>query len=580
MASAPYANPESAIENPESNGRVSYRLAVDVNSATTEAPRKRAFGGYAALVAAGIFLSRIAGLIREAVFAQYLGNSWAADAFKFAQKAPNVLQNLFGEGVLSASFIPVYARLVAKGDEELAGRVAGVFVSLLAMLVSVVVLIGVIFTPWVLLVTAPGFEGEVYDLTVILVRILFLSVGILVLSAWCLGVLNTHKMFFLSYVAPVLANVAAIVAFVIFGRRLGHADLAVAVAWGMVVGSLLQFGVQLPFVLRFVKRLQMGFDWHLQPVREMFRNFGPVVLGRGVVQVSGYVDLAIATLLPTGAVASMAYAQMIYMLPISLFGMSVAAAELPQMASATGTTEEIAAALRKRLHRGLRQIAFFVIPTTAAFLLIGRLLVAALYQRGEFRANDSVVVWYILIGSSLGLLVATLGRLYSSTFYALGDTKTPMRYAMGRVIVGGILAYLFAIHMRPAIAEAFAAMGLPLANTGQGAVALGAAGITLASAIAAWVEFLLLRRGIHRKVGAVEPLIGFYMKLWMAAFAAGIVAFFFDRYAGRPVAVRLPLTLIAEAAMASAVFGLVYFAVAALLGVHEVKATLSRFRRR
>ena len=551
-----------------------------MNSATAEGPRKRAFGGYAALVAAGIFLSRIAGLIREAVFAQYLGNSWAADAFKFAQKAPNVLQNLFGEGVLSASFIPVYARLVAKGDEDLAGRVAGAFVSLLAIMVSVVVLIGVIITPWVLLITAPGFEGEVYDLTVVLVRILFISVGILVLSAWCLGVLNTHKMFFLSYVAPVLANVAAIVAFVIFGRRLANADLAVAVAWGMVIGSLLQFGVQLPFVLKLVRRLRMGFDWRLEPVREMFRNFGPVVVGRGVVQVSGYVDLAIATLLPTGAVASMAYAQMIYMLPISLFGMSVAAAELPQMASTTGTTEEIAAALRKRLNRGLRQIAFFVIPTTAAFLLIGRLLVAALYQRGEFRPNDSVVVWYILIGSSLGLLVATLGRLYSSTFYALGDTKTPMRYAIGRVLVGGILAYVFAIPMRPAIAEAFAAMGLPLANTGQGAVALGAAGITLASAIAAWVEFLLLRRGIHRKVGAVEPLVGFYLKLWMAAFAAGIAAFFFDRYAGRAIAERLPLTLIVEAAIACGIFGVVYFAVAALLGVHEVKATLSRFKRR
>ena len=116
-------------------------MSLDVNSATTEgaaapAPRKRGFGGYAALVAAGIFLSRVAGLIREAVFARYLGNSWAADAFKFAQKAPNVLQNLFGEGVLSASFIPVYARLVAKGDEDLAGRVAGVFISLLTILVS------------------------------------------------------------------------------------------------------------------------------------------------------------------------------------------------------------------------------------------------------------------------------------------------------------------------------------------------------------------------------------------------------------------------------------------------------------
>lgn len=526
-------------------------------------------------MAAGIFLSRVAGLVREAVFALYLGNSWAADAFKFAQKAPNVLQNLFGEGVLSASFIPVYARLVAKGDEEKAGRVAGVFISLLTILVSVVVLIGVIITPWVLLITAPGFKGQTYDLTVILVRILFLSVGVLVLSAWCLGVLNTHRMFFLSYVAPVIWNIAAIATLFIFGSRLHNASLAVALAWGMLVGSALQFGIQLPFVLRFARRLSLGLDYTLEPVREMFRNFGPVVVGRGVVQVSGYVDLAIATLLPTGAVASMSYAQMIYMLPISLFGMSVAAAELPQMASQTGTTEEIAAALRKRLHRGLRQIAFFVIPTTVAFLMIGRLLVAALYQRGEFRANDSAVVWYILIGSTIGLLVATLGRLYSSTFYALGDTKTPMRYAIVRVIVGGFMAYALAFPLRPWLASALESLGLP----NPGPVALGAAGITAASAIAAWVEFLFLRRGIHRRVGAVEPLAGFYARLWAAAVAGGAAAVAFDRYLGLAISERLPMSRVVEAVLASGVFGIIYFVVAALLGVHEVKATLNRFRR-
>jgi putative peptidoglycan lipid II flippase len=531
-------------------------------------PRKRAFGGYAALVAAGILLSRITGLVREAVFARYLGNSSAADAMKFAMKMPNVLQNLFGEGVLSASFIPVYARLIAKGDEDLAGRVAGVFVSLLAVVVSVIVVIGVLITPWVLLITAPGFEGEVFDLTVVLVRILFVSVGILVLSAWCLGVLNTHRLFFVSYVAPVLANIAAIATLIIFGTRLRERELAIALAWGMLVGSLLQFGVQVPFVIRVARNLRFGLDRRLEPVREMFRNFGPVVVGRGVVQVSGYVDQAIATLLPVGAVASLSYAQMIYMLPISLFGMSVAAAELPQMAGQTGTAEEIAAGLRKRLTRGLRQIAFFVIPTTVAFVLIGRLLVAALLQRGKFTADDSRTVWYILIGSTIGLLVATLGRLYSSTFYALGDTRTPMRYAIARVIVGGVLAYTFAFPLRPVVAALFADIGLP-----GGAVALGAAGITAASGVAAWIEFLLLRRGIRRRIGEGESLAGFYGRLWIAAIAAGAAAVAADRF------VAIPSHLL-RAIVVSGIFGVVYFAVGAVVGIPEVKATLSRFKRR
>ncbi len=534
------------------------------------------FGGYAALVAAGIFLSRVSGLIREAVFARYLGNSAAADAFKYAMKAPNVLQNLFGEGVLSASFIPVYARLVARGDDKLAGRVAGVFVSLLAIAVSAFVVIGIVVTPYVLPFTAPGFKGEVFDLTVVLVRILFLSVGVLVISAWCLGVLNTHRMFFVSYVAPVFANIAAITTLVIFGSRLHERELAVALAWGMLVGSLLQFGIQVPFVIRVARNLSFGLDRGLEPVREMFRNFGPVVLGRGVVQVSGYVDLAIATLLPTGAVASLGYAQMIYMLPISLFGMSVAAAELPQMAGQTGTPEEIAAGLRKRLTRGLRQIAFFVIPTTVAFMLIGRLLVAALYERGKFTAADSGIVWYILIGSTIGLLVATLGRLYSSTFYALGDTKTPMRYAMARVLVGGVLAYLLALPLRPFVTSLVASMGF---ETG-GAVAMGGAGITAASGIAAWIEFLVLRRGIRRRVGEGESLAGYYTRLWIAAVAAGVAAAVFDRFAGAGIASRLPMRYIVEAVMACGIFGVVYFGVAGVLGVPEVRATALRFTRR
>ena len=529
-------------------------------------PRKRAFGGYAALVAAGILLSRITGLVREAVFARYLGNSSAADAMKFALRMPNVLQNLFGEGVLSASFIPVYARLIAKGDEELAGRVAGVFASLLAVVVSVLVLLGVLFTPLILMITAPGFKGEVLALTIVLVRILFISVGVLVLSAWCLGVLNTHRMFFISYVAPVMQNIAAIATLVIFGSRLHERGLAIALAWGMLVGALLQFGVQVPFVLRVARNLSWGFDHRMAPVREIFRNFGPVVVGRGVVQVSGYVDQAIATLLPVGAVASLSYAQMIYMLPISLFGMSVAAAELPQMAGQVGTEEEIAAGLRKRLTRGLRQIAFFVIPTTVAFVLIGRLLVAALLQRGKFTADDSRTVWYILIGSTIGLLVATLGRLYSSTFYALGDTKTPMRYAIARVIVGGFLAYTFAFPLRPVVSALFEDFGL---HTG-GAVALGAAGITAASGIAAWIEFLLLRRGIRRRIGAGETLMPFYVRLWIAALVAGAAAVAFDRF------VTIPSHLI-QAAVASGIFGIVYFGVGAVAGVPEVKATLSRF---
>ncbi|HEX2123354.1 MAG TPA: murein biosynthesis integral membrane protein MurJ, partial [Thermoanaerobaculia bacterium] len=333
----------------------------DANSAA--APRRR-FGGYAALVAAGILLSRVAGLIRTSVFAHYLGASAAADAFNVALKIPNFLQNMFGEGVLSASFIPVYSRLLAEGDEKLAGRVAGVFVSFLALGVGVIVTLGVILTPYILSVTASGFEGPVMDLAITLTRIIFPGIGLLVLYAWALGVLNAHRQFFISYVAPVLWSAAMIATLVIFGMRMRGAELATALAWGTLVGCALQFGIEIPFVLKHEKHLSFGFDRALEPVRTIFRNMFPVIGGRGVVQISGYIDTLIATLISTGAVSSLVYAQTIYMLPISVFGMSVAAAELPQMASETGSEDEVKVALRRRIDRGIRQVAFFVVPTT------------------------------------------------------------------------------------------------------------------------------------------------------------------------------------------------------------------------
>src|SRR6266567_4067062 len=156
-------------------------------------------GRHALLVGAGIFLSRIAGLVRERVIAHFLGNSFAADALRGAIRIPNVLQNLFGEGVLSASFIPVYARLLAEGDEEQAGRVAGIVASLLALTMTILVLIGVLLTPWLLIVIAPGYTGTIRELTITVVRIMWPGIGLLVLSAWCLGILNSHRKFFLSY---------------------------------------------------------------------------------------------------------------------------------------------------------------------------------------------------------------------------------------------------------------------------------------------------------------------------------------------------------------------------------------------
>ena len=192
----------------------------------------------------------------------------------------------------------------------------------------------------------------------------------------------------------------------------------------------MQFGIQLPSALRLAGRFRFQLDTVSSSVRTVIRNFIPGIASRGVNQVSSYIDVTLASLLPTaGAVAALAYAQTIYLLPVSLFGMSVSNAELPEMASQTGSGEAFAAAIRARLNGALQRVSFFIIPSVAAFLALGDSIVAMLYQTGKFTRGDVDYVWAVLAGYTVGLLASTLGRLYTSAYWALRDTRTPLRFA-------------------------------------------------------------------------------------------------------------------------------------------------------
>lgn len=430
------------------------------------------------LVAAGILLSRLFGLVRQRVFGHYFGASAAADAFMAAVRIPNLLQNLFGEGVLSASFIPVYAKLLAEGRDQDARRVAGAVAGLLGLVVGVLVLAGYWATPLLVDVIAPGFGGEQRLQTIRLVRILFPGMGLLVLSAWCLGILNSHGRFFLSYAAPVVWNSAIITALLGFGGRSESYDLAAITAWGAVAGSGLQFLIQLPAVLALAGPIRVSGRWAGEHVRTVATNFVPVFLGRGVLQISAYIDTFLGSMLPAGAVASLGYAQTLYLLPVSLFGMSVAAAELPAMSRLRDGDEAAIGELGNRLSDGLARISFFVLPSAVAFIAFGDIIAGAVYQSGRFTADVAVYVWAILAGSALGLLASTQGRLYSSAYYALQDTRTPMRFAIVRVAVSISLGWFLALRL-PSM------LGLESR--------WGVVGITLAASAAAWLEWYLLR---------------------------------------------------------------------------------------
>ena len=512
----------------------------------------------AAMVAAGIFLSRILGLVRQRAFAHYLGNSGVADAFTAAFRIPNLLQNLFGEGALSASFIPVYAGLLAGKEQEEADRVAGAVGALLALVVAGIVVLGVLGAPVLVTVIAPGFAGEKRELTIHLVRILFPGAGLLVFSAWCLGVLNSHRRFFLSYVAPVAWNLTIIGTLLVLGPRRTMSDLAAAAAWASVAGSLLQVLVQWPTVRRVAPALRFRLATTSLHVRTVLRNFVPAFVGRGVVQLSAFIDALLATLLPTGAVAAMGYAQAIYTLPVSLFGMAVSAAELPAMSGARGTVDEVAAYLRSRLDAGLRQVAFLVVPSAMAFLALGHVIVSALYQTGEFGRRDSNYVWGILAGSAVGLLASTMGRLYASAFYALRDARTPLRFATLRVLLTAAFGW-------------FAALQLPgLLVIGP---EWGAVGLTASAGVAGWVEFALLRRRLGGRIGHTGLPAGLLPRLWASAVIGAGAGWML--LPGLSTLHPVPLAVLVLGG-----YGMAYLLTAHALGVQEARTLLRRVLRR
>ena len=511
------------------------------------------------LVAAGILLSRLAGLVRQRVLGHYLGTSAAADAYTAAIRIPNFLQNLLGEGVLSASFIPVYATLRARGEDDQARRVAGAVAGLLTLVTGVFALLGWLATPWLLDLIAPGFSGSTRALAIVLVRIFFPGISLLVLSAFCIGVLNSHHRFFLSYAAPVVWSAAIIVA-LIAGARLGgdQARIALWAAWGAVAGGGLQLAVQLPLVLKLLgrgARLSLGRgDLH---VAEVVHNFLPVVAGRGVVQLSAYVDTLIASWLPSGTVAAFGYAQIIYTLPVSLFGMAVSAASLPSMSAEAGAKDK----LHGQLESGLRAIAFPVVPSVAAFLALGDVICAALFQTGRFGPGDVVYVWWILIGSTVGLLAATMARLYSSAFYALRDTRTPLRYAVLRVALTAGLGVFCGLFL-PGLLGIDAKFGAP--------------GLTASAGVAGWLEFWLLRRGIGRRIGEVHVPKGLLPRLWTAAAlatAVGLAVKLAIQNAG-PLDRPIP-----RAILVLGLFGVTYLGATIAMRVPEATEALSRARR-
>ncbi len=540
--------------------------------------------GASARVAAGILSSRITGLIREATLAYFLGTGPHADIFRTALRGPNLLQNLLGEQTLSASFIPVYSRFLEQGREEEAGRFAGAILGLLLAVAAALAITGVLLARPIVAVLAAGYladaaqvaAGEAsvdrFPLAVAAVRIIFPMTGILVLSAWCLGILNSHRRFFLSYCAPVVWNGAIISALVMVGslalvpdwfpESLTRLDqILLAACFGALVGGVLQFAVQLPLVTRLLRGFRFRISTRIEGVAEALRAFAPLAAGRGVVQLSSYLDLLLASFLVAGAVSALGYALPLYLLPVSLFGMSVAAAELPELARRqTDDRSELA----RRLDEAFRQMSYLTVPTVVGYLALGFLVVGGLYRRGSFRLEDNWLVYFVLCAYSLGLMASNTSRLLQNVFYSAGRTRVPARIAMERVGLSAVLGVVLMLGLDRL--EVARVVGLTISDP---RLRLGAVGLALGAGIAAWYELYRLRRSLTAEDGGLRLPARFAWRLALATLpslaAAGATWWLLGR-----------LPVLPQALAVIAVFAMTYFLVTDRMGLSQARRWLGR----
>jgi putative peptidoglycan lipid II flippase len=349
--------------------------------------------------------------------------------------------------------------------------------------------------------------------------------------------------------APALWNIVQIAALVGFGGVAAGGDLAVWLAWGVLGGSLLQLAVQLPAAVRLAGGIGFHPSVRVAGVPEVLKAWTPVVIGAGVAQISSLVDTQLASLLPTGAVASLGYAQLLTNLPIALFGVSVAASSLPEL-SRDAASEAGREALRARLAEGFGRIVFFVLPFAVAFATLGEPVVRVLYQTGSFGQRDTRLVTGVLAAYSLGLVGWSTVKLFASGFYALRDTRTPVITAASSVVVAVILSYIL---MRR----------------------IGPAGIGLGASIGALYNTTMHLVHLQRRIGRVL-LPGDWR-------AAGVVAVASIGAAAVGLAVRVlagPAGALGTAAAAWAAFGALYAVLTHAMRHPETAVLLAAARRR
>jgi len=387
----------------------------------------------AGVVGMATMLSRIFGFIRDMVVAAFFGAGFATDAFFVAFRIPNLLRRLLGEGSLTVAFVPVFTEYLTNKSKEEAIELANVVFTILSIILVIVSLIGVLLSPLIVWIMAPGFSNLPYqfELAVFLNRIMFPYIFFISLVALCMGILNSLRHFAAPALSPVILNICMIIATLLLYRC--FTEPIVALAIGVMAGGILQLAMQWPFLIKMGVRLKPNFNFRHPGLRQMGRLLVPTLIGSAVYQLNIFFGTILASLLPKGSVSYLYYADRVVELPLGVFAIAVGTATLPSLSEqvSKGSFDE----LRKTLSFSLRLILFITIPATVALIMLRVPILSVLFQRGAFSASSAMLTAQALFYYALGLWAFSVIRVIDAAFFALQDRKSPLKAAFVALFV-------------------------------------------------------------------------------------------------------------------------------------------------
>jgi putative peptidoglycan lipid II flippase len=508
----------------------------------------------AGVVGIATMLSRVFGFLRDMVVAGFFGAGWSTDAFFVAFRIPNLLRRLLAEGSLTVSFVPVFTEYLRTRTREEALELANVTFTALSILLVAVSLAGVLFSPLIVAVIAPGFvrtPGQ-YDLAVFLTRLMFPYILLISLVALCMGILNSLRHFAAPALSPVVLNLSMILAALTLRGFFREPIFALAV--GVMAGGVLQLAMQWPFLVRMGVRLKPDFRFRHPGLRRIGQLMLPAAFGAAIYQINVFVGTILASLLPAGSVSYLYYADRIVELPLGVFAIAVGTATLPSFSEqvALGKTEEF----KRTIAFSLRLLLFITIPATVALIALRVPILSVLFQRGAFGAEATLLTAEALLYYAVGLWAFSLIRIVVSAFYALQDTRSPMKAAIVALVVNAALSVALMFPLKHG--------GIALATSIASAVNVGMLWVILRRRIGA-----LLDREFYRSVGktALASIVmgGVFLLIGMA----------WPWNTDGPFDARLIHLLLCISGGGAA-----FFAAAWLLKSPEVTTTLETLRRR